>query len=194
MHAAPLATLPAAPPAGPRRAAHRSAPRRRPTGLESNPYFSAGFGLGILGTGLAMLRGGGKGALTLAQRHLLVTLEVTSKDRAYPWVLHWLTEQARNAGSSGAPLAQHVSVDTILERLANGATRTRFEFVPCPGRHVVRYRGSLLMVDRVREQQTIDLNTGQPWESVKLTAMGRSRSVFEDLLHEACPPPSPPPP
>ena len=49
-----------------------------------NPYFSAGFGLGILGTGLAALRGSAKLASTLAQRHLLVTLEVTSKDKAYP--------------------------------------------------------------------------------------------------------------
>ena len=32
---------------------------------------------------------------------------------------------------------------------------------------------------QVREQQTVDFNTGQPWESVKLTALGRTRSIFE---------------
>merc|ERR1719272_1248236 len=63
--------------------------------LDGNPYFSAGFSLGVLGTGLAVMRGAGKAALTLAKRHLLVTLEVTSKDRAYPWVLQWLTEHAQ---------------------------------------------------------------------------------------------------
>ena len=159
-----------------------------PFGVEfANPYLEAGFGLGLLGTGIAALRGGGRAALTLAQRHLLVTLEVTSKDRSYPWVLHWLTEQARAGGRGGAaaPLAQHISVDTVLERLANGSTRTRFEFVPCPGRHIVRYCGQLIMVDRVREQQMVDLNTGQPWESVKLTALGRRRELFEALLAEA---------
>lgn len=80
-------------------------------GLDSNPYFSAGFGLGILGTGLAALRGGARAAFTLAQRHLLVTLEVTSKDKAYPWVLHWMTHQAR-----GGALAQHITVDTVSQR------------------------------------------------------------------------------
>jgi hypothetical protein len=65
-----------------------------------NPYFSAGFGLGILGSGLAALRGSAKMAATLAQRHLLVTLEVTSKDKAYPWVLQWLTAQARPAADT----------------------------------------------------------------------------------------------
>ena len=37
----------------------------------------------------------------------------------------------------------------------------------------------------MREQQTIDLNSGQPWENVKLTALGRSRSIFELFLQEA---------
>ena len=152
-----------------------------PSFLEGNPYFSAGFGLGILGTGLAALRGGGKAAWTLAQRHLLVTLEVTSKDRAYPWVLQWLTAQARSGGGFG----QHNSVDTITQRLANGKVMTRFEFTPCPGRHVLQYNGSLLLVDRVREQATVDLQTGQPWECVKLTAFGRSRSLFTEFLSEA---------
>uniref|UniRef100_A0A7S0Q794 Mitochondrial chaperone BCS1 n=1 Tax=Coccolithus braarudii TaxID=221442 RepID=A0A7S0Q794_9EUKA len=139
----------------------------------------------MLGTGLAFLRGAGKAASTMAQRHLLVTLEVTSKDRAYPWVLHWLTEQARSSGSTAGAVAQHVTVDTISRRLASGKMVTHFEFTPCPGRHVMRYNGQLLMIDRVREQQTVDLSTGQPWESVKLTALGRTRSVFEEFLQDA---------
>ena len=97
---------------------------------------------------MALARGAGKAAMTLAQRHLLVTLEVTSKDRAYPWVLQWLNAQARGGGST---VAQHLSVDTVVQRLANGKVSTRFEFLPCPGRHVLGYRGRLLLVDRVRE-------------------------------------------
>ena len=153
-----------------------------PSALEGNPYFTAGFGLGIMGTGLAALRGASKAAMTMAQRHLLVTLEVTSKDKAYPWVLQWLTQQARRSQST---VGQHISVDTITQRLANGKTATRFEYTPCPGRHVLYYEGRLLMVDRVREQQTVDLHTGQPWECVKLTAVGRSRDIFTAFLNEA---------
>ena len=147
-----------------------------------NPYFSAGFGLGILGSGLAALRGSAKMAATLAQRHLLVTLEVTSKDKAYPWVLQWLTAQARRGGATAA---QHMTVDTVAQRLANGQVETRFEFTPSPGRHVLWHEGQLLLVDRVREQATVDLHTGQPWECVKLTAFGRSRELFRKLLLEA---------
>ena len=153
-----------------------------PSFLEGNPYFSAGFGLGILGTGLAALRGGAKAAMTMAQRHFLVTLEVTSKDKAYPWVLQWLNKHAE---ASKSTIGQHITVDTITQRLANGQTRTRFEFTPCPGRHVLMYEGHIMMIDRVREQQTVDLHTGMPWECVKLTALGRSRSLFTNFLAEA---------
>jgi len=153
-----------------------------PSALEGNPYFSAGFGLGLLGTGMAALRGASKAAVTMAQRHLLVTLEVTSKDKAYPWVLQWLTRQAERSQST---VGQHLSVDTITTRLANGTSSTRFEYTPCPGRHVLMYEGRLLMVDRVREQQTVDFNTGQPWECVKLTSFGRSRELFNSFLREA---------
>ena len=173
--------------------------------LEGNPYFSAGFGLAIMGTGLALLRGAGKTAVTMAKRHLLITLEVTSKDRAYPWVLQWLTEQAQHTS-----LGQHLSVQTVVKKLANGRTTTLFEFLPSTGTHIVQYNGRLVMIDRVREQQTVDLQTGQPWEAVKpkpkpkpdpvpnrspdpdpdpdqvkLTAFGRDRSLFQFFLDEA---------
>ena len=111
--------------------------------LNDNPYFEAGFGLTLVGSCLAIARGGAKAAVTATKRHLLVTLEVTSKDRAYPWVLAWLTRQAaahrmgigggeetgkrggssflsafsasgRGAGGGGTTLAQHVSVHTIV--------------------------------------------------------------------------------
>ena len=104
--------------------------------LEGNPYFSAGFGLAIMGTGLALLRGAGKTAVTMAKRHLLITLEVTSKDRAYPWVLQWLTEQAQHTS-----LGQHLSVQTVVKKLANGRTTTLFEFLPSTGTHIVQYNG-----------------------------------------------------
>ena len=70
-------------------------------------------------------------------------------------------------------------------RLPPERSLTRFEYTPCPGRHVLWYEGRMLMVDRVREQQTVDLHTGQPWECVKLTAVGRSRDIFTAFLNEA---------
>ena len=117
-----------------------------PSALDGNPYFSAGFGLGILGTCFTIARGAGKAAITLAQRHMLMTLEVTSKDKAYPWVLQWLTRQAERSQST---VGQHLSVDTITQRLANGTSSTRFEYTPCPGRHVLSKAGQHRFPTRV---------------------------------------------
>ena len=92
--------------------------------LNGNPYFEAGFGLTLVGTCFAAARGGAKAAAAATRRHFLVTLEVTSKDRAYPWVLAWLTRQgsmqrgsamsAYFPASFGTTLAQHVSVHTVV--------------------------------------------------------------------------------
>lgn len=169
--------------------------------LRANPYFVAGFGLSVLGTGLALARGVGGGAVKLAKRHFLVTLEVTSKDRSYPWVLSWLTAKAaRQGGVAGSPagggwfsgvastLAQHVSVSTHIagNDLSGGPDQIRFDFAPCPGRHVVVYQGYPIMVERSRsEQAMLDINTGLPFETVTLTSLGRSREVFESLLRES---------
>ena len=100
--------------------------------------------------------------------HWQVTLEITSKDRAYPWVLAWLTRQAslgRQFGSAST-LAQHVSVTTSTKgsgvdssggdssgdvSAGQSSGDIRFDFAPCPGRHFVGYKGRLL---RVRNRLT----------------------------------------
>ena len=108
---------------------------------------------------------------------------MTSKDKAYPWVLQWLNKHAEASKSTIGP---HITVDTITQRLANGQARARASSSRArPGRHVLMYEGHIMMIDRVREQQTVDLHTGMPWECVKLTALGRSRSLFTNFLAEA---------
>lgn len=70
--------------------------------LSSNPYFSAGFGLMLFGSVLALSRKGASAAAGIAQRRLLVSLEVASKDRAHPWLLAWLAAQAAAQASNPA--------------------------------------------------------------------------------------------
>ena len=51
-----------------------------------NQVFAGGFGLAVLAAGAQGLRKGAHLGLQLLRRHFLITLEVTSKDRAFPWV------------------------------------------------------------------------------------------------------------
>ncbi len=155
-----------------------------------NPFFSGGFGLAALGAGFAGLRRGGQLAAQLLRRHMLSTLEVTSKDRSFPWVMHWLSLH-------GHGQHQHLSVETSFMTAAAGAGNTNtnggpsplstahFGFVPGPGVHLLRYKNKLIACERSREMQATDLNSGRPWERVTLTMLGRQTDLFAELLRES---------
>ena len=141
-----------------------------------NPVFSGGFGLAVLAAGASMVRSFSQVGITMARRHLLMTLEVTSKDRSYPWVLQWLAaKQFKN---------QHLSVETTLRARVDG-TSSVFDLVPGPGNHFITYKGKFLHVQRIRESTMLDLNNGKPWEKVQFVGIGRDTKVFESLLWEA---------
>lgn len=122
-------------------------------GLSSNPYFSAGFGLLGVTAGLALLRQGAIHGVTLARRHFLVTLEIPSKDAAYPWVLAWLSTQREGAmhSSSGGKtkgllqlgrmgMSHQLSVETTYAKRDDGSAVASFVLAPGPGSHYFRYK------------------------------------------------------
>lgn len=141
-----------------------------------NPVFSGGFGLAVLAAGAQVLRHSYQISVTLLRRHFLMTLEVTSKDRAYPWVLQWLTAKGTTT--------QHLSVETSIKARNNGAS-VAFDLVPGPGQHLMNYKGKFMLVQRVREQQMPDLNSGKPWEKVVFTSVGRDTSYFQEILTDS---------
>ena len=146
--------------------------------LAANPYFSAGFGLVGVGTSLALARSGMRAGWILARRRLLVTLEIPSKDKSHHWVLNYISSQKYTH-------SQHLSVQTSYRQHSNGSASTHFEFQPALGSHFFRYRNRWIMVNRQRETQFVDLQSGSPWETVTLTAFGKDYSVFSDLLNDA---------
>ncbi|KAG0304919.1 hypothetical protein BGZ98_004825 [Dissophora globulifera] len=183
--------------------------------LDSNPYFSAGFGLMALGAGVTILRRGTLAGASILRRQLLVTLEIPSKDKSYLWFLHWMSSQSRGTGSltstkvssatttasaakSGVftkwtdnladkinKRSQFLAVQTEFKQHDNGSVSTRFNLVPGNGRHLIRYQGAWIQVERTRDAKMMDLSTGSPWETVTLTTLSRDRAVFSVLLQEA---------
>ncbi len=60
-----------------------------------------------------------------------------------------------------------------------------YNFVPGPGQHFMFYQGKLLLVQRTREQQMVELNSGKPWEKVEFTAIGRNISIFDNIIKDS---------
>uniref|UniRef100_T1GR13 Mitochondrial chaperone BCS1 n=1 Tax=Megaselia scalaris TaxID=36166 RepID=T1GR13_MEGSC len=147
-------------------------------GLSSNPYFGAGFGLFGVGAAAALLRKGAQGAFILARRHFMITLEVPCRDKSYQWLLQWITEK-------GARNTQHLSVNTSFTQKDTGHIKTKYDFIPSIGTHIMKYKGYWIKVERTREQQTLDLHMGVPFETVQLTAFGRGKDIYVDILEEA---------
>jgi chaperone BCS1 len=136
---------------------------------------------------------------------MLVDLEITRHDEAYPWLLQWMTafHRAQLTGaelSTGANATPNGGILTSLVRRFNprlhhlqvrtlqpteGPTNTaHFSFVPGHGKHILRYGPSFLMVDRQREK-SINIGTSEPFETITLTTLYAHRHVFERIFAEA---------
>lgn len=144
----------------------------------SNPYFAAGGGLMLLGTGLALARQGIMRSSGFLYRQLLVDLEIPSKDKSYMWFLEWMS-QYKNRSS------RHLSVETNFVQHDNGSVSTKFSLVPGPGNHLIRYKGAFMLIKRERSGKLLDMTSGTPFETVTLTTLYRDRGLFNDLLVEA---------
>ncbi|BEI83729.1 hypothetical protein CcaverHIS002_0403330 [Cutaneotrichosporon cavernicola] len=168
--------------------------------MEQNPYFSAGAGLMGLGVALTALRTAGKLGATAARRRMLITLEMTSKDKSYPWFLEWMAAQSAHArevppsdrGLLGAlrgrvtQLPSHeLAVETNVKQHENGSSDAVFNLVPGPGTHYFSYMGHWFQVRRERDSKLMDLHSGTPWETLTLTGLSSSRTVLPSLLDEA---------
>ncbi|KAI5954230.1 BCS1 [Candida jiufengensis] len=146
--------------------------------IQNNPYFAAGGGLMLLGTGLALARSGIVKSSGFLYRQMLVDLEIPSKDKSYLWFLEWMSKHKKRS-------SRHLSVETNVITHDNGAISTNFSLVPGPGKHLIRYKGAFMLVNRERSGKLLDMTNGTPFETVTLTTLYRDRYLFNDLLYEA---------
>ncbi|CAK9437345.1 uncharacterized protein LODBEIA_P17230 [Lodderomyces beijingensis] len=144
----------------------------------NNPYFAAGGGLMLLGTGLAVARQGVMKGSGFLYRQMLVDLEIPSKDKSYLWFLEWMSRHKHRR-------SRHLSVETSVVTHDNGAITTNFSLVPGPGKHLIRYKGAFMLVNRERSGKMLDMTSGTPFETVTLTTLYRDRHLFNEMLRDA---------
>jgi mitochondrial chaperone BCS1 len=135
---------------------------------------------------------------------MLVDLEVTRHDESYPWLLHWMTAYQRRQLSANTadigrgtsrgliaslvtrfnPRLHHLQVQTAKVNRPDGGSQTLFSLVPGHGRHILRYKNALILVNRQRDK-SFDMATGTPFETITMTTLYAHRNIFEDLFTEA---------
>jgi chaperone BCS1 len=140
--------------------------------------------------------------LTALRRRMLVSLEISNKDKSYDWFLAWMAHRTQQLQSQAAPSSSssprsilsrsvpwirshQLSVETAFEQQKNGSSSVRFNLVAGPGTHWFRYQGAWVQVKRERETRSMQMMSGQPWETVTLTTLSKDRNLFPHLLSEA---------
>ncbi|KAK7429288.1 Complex III assembly protein translocase and chaperone [Neonectria magnoliae] len=156
--------------------------------LFDNPLFAGGIGLASLGAVAAFARKGAIATLGAARRRLLVNVEISKQDPAYPWVLAWLSQPRENLGFITSRLTRihnlSVITTTASRTGANGPAHAHFFLQPGYGRHIVKFGSTYIAVNR-EKHNTANMNTGEPHEIVQLTTLWAHRHVFEDVFSEA---------
>lgn len=159
----------------------------------SNPYFSAGAGLLGIGTGLALLRQILTKYGALLQRQFVISMDVTSRDKMYPYLLQWIASVPRWR-------RHHVSILSSVSMLSSTISNSNlspYHMTPGPGIHYFSHMKRWYKMERNREKGsgtemfsyvpgmgTALLNAGSGLETITLTTFGRSISIFSDILDE----------
>ncbi|KAG5929259.1 hypothetical protein E4U42_006456 [Claviceps africana] len=158
--------------------------------LFDNPLFAGGIGLASLGAAAAFARKGAIAAIGAVRHRLLVHVEISKQDPAYPWILAWLSQPRQHSGIIASRITRihNLSVTTTTTNTrghgGSGPVNASFFLQPGYGRHVVKFGSAYIAVNR-EKHSTANMNTGEPHEIVQLTTLWAHRHAFEGIFAEA---------
>jgi chaperone BCS1 len=157
-------------------------------GLFDNPLFAGGIGLAGLGAAAALARRSAIAGARLIKQRLLIDIEISKTDGAYPWILAWLTLPRPAGGFITSKLTRihHLSIQT-KERIGGAGKPGSMHFAAQPGygRHIVRHKNAYVAIHRDKQTTNFNHTTGEPFETITLTTLYAHRHIFEDIFAEA---------
>jgi chaperone BCS1 len=159
-----------------------------------NPYFSAGFGLTLMGVAMAGVKSGSQHLISYARKRLLTTLEIRSVDASYGWLIDYLsstkslTSPISKTGllSKVRPLPpDKLSVATLYKTFKNGSASVDFSLHPGVGSYFITYKGAVMHISRSRDSSSSSITRTVPLESLTITSLTSNRYLLSQMLHEA---------
>lgn len=156
--------------------------------LTDNNFFSGGLILMIGGTLLAALRHWPERLWNWLWSQVMIEVDVLDRDPAFDWIDQWLAAHSYSRNRARWLSVRTKAVDP-REREADptGDHRPQILFTPAPGRHWLFYRGTFVVLHRVRPdpEQTQSQQMATVRESFSLTVFTRDRSIVRQLLADA---------
>jgi mitochondrial chaperone BCS1 len=161
--------------------------------LDGNPVFSGGLTLMIIGSAAALLRKLPAQLWAFVERRLSIALEISSRDPAFRWLQTWLAahpyaERARDLSLTTTWVSSEpdptIETNPYRDHSSGPASQAKFLLSPAPGMHIMRYRGRILILNRIRRDHQ---NGGAltVHESMRLQLLGGNRRLIDLLLAEA---------
>ncbi|KAI7949279.1 hypothetical protein MJO28_008100 [Puccinia striiformis f. sp. tritici] len=125
-----------------------------------------------VGVALSRLKQSSTLLFDLAQLGMLVTLEISSKDRSYLWFLNWMSKQSQKNSSTN-----QLTAETSYHQLSDGTHEVNFALIRGPGNHYLKFCRAWFQVKRERDGKLIDLNSGTSWEILMLTTLSQNQVI-----------------
>ncbi|KAI7952376.1 hypothetical protein MJO29_008007 [Puccinia striiformis f. sp. tritici] len=110
-----------------------------------------------VGVALSRLKQSSTLLFDLAQLGMLVTLEISSKDRSYLWFLNWMSKQSQKNSSTN-----QLTAETSYHQLSDGTHEVNFALIRGPGNHYLKFcRAGFksLLVDLLKETKSCSMKT-----------------------------------
>ncbi|WIA29129.1 hypothetical protein OEZ86_011640 [Tetradesmus obliquus] len=165
--------------------------------MGQNQFASGGLVLMAVGAAAAGARLALGSALRYCRRHVMVTAEIDSRDDAYRWVMHWLSQHPKFSNSTMVSVTTNLSgtfgTSVVQHPLASSSSSSKagegppVAYLPAPGDHLLRYQGRWLCISRRRATGNPQLaaNARLLLETLSISLLGTNRQPLHALLAEA---------
>jgi chaperone BCS1 len=159
--------------------------------LTHNEFLSGGFVLMVIGGLAAWLRAVPKRTYRWVYRHLVLTVEVSSRDDAFDWFRVWLARH---------PVAQRLRYLELSSRdddeaggfdlteqpnTARKHASARAMLTPITGLHWVRYRGTWFLIGAEREERQANGMLLGFYHTISIQTFAWNRGALLELVREA---------
>jgi len=166
--------------------------------IQTNDFFSGGFLLMILGTGLAYSKQiVFNTVVPFLKRRFITTIDVSDEDELFSWMQSWLNQHPHikktillTATTSSNIKAKRGSGNTANGRddnddnEENNYKKPSIFLTPAPGRHIFKFKDKWFLLKRDRT----NTENSESWlyrETFTLSTYGKNRDIVLSLFEEA---------